>query len=144
MFIYYFWLCWVFVSVRGPPPVAASGGHSSSRCTGLSPSRPLLLRSRGSRCSGSAVVAHGPSRSAARGILPDQGPNPCPLHRQADPQPPRHKGSPWGFFLRWQKCYKIWLWWLLYNSMNTLETVELYVLWMNCRYMNYMWVDLFF
>ena len=35
-FIYiYFWLCWVFVSVRGLPLVAASGGHSSSRCVGL-------------------------------------------------------------------------------------------------------------
>ena len=38
LFIYfyiYFWLCWVFVSVPGLPLVAASGGHSSSRCTGL-------------------------------------------------------------------------------------------------------------
>ena len=32
----YFWLCWVFVSVRGLSPVAASGAHSSSRCAGLS------------------------------------------------------------------------------------------------------------
>ena len=39
----YFWLCWVFISVRGLSPVAASGGHSSSRCAGLSLSRPLLL-----------------------------------------------------------------------------------------------------
>ena len=38
-FFLYFWLCWVFVSVRGLPPVAASGGHSSSWCTGLSLSR---------------------------------------------------------------------------------------------------------
>ena len=30
----YLWRCWVFVSVRGPSPVAASGGHSSSRCAG--------------------------------------------------------------------------------------------------------------
>ena len=73
LFIYlFFWLCWVFVSVRGLPPVAASGGHSSSWCAGLSPSRPLLLRSTGSRRAGSVVVAHGPSRSAACGILPDQ------------------------------------------------------------------------
>ena len=43
-FIYlfiYLWLCWVFVSVLGLSLVAASGGHSSSRCgpltiTGLS------------------------------------------------------------------------------------------------------------
>ena len=81
LFIYYvyFWLCWVLVSVWGLSPAAASGGHSSSRCAGLSLSRPLLLRSRGSRRSGSVVVAHGPNRSAACGILPDQGSNPCPL-----------------------------------------------------------------
>ena len=95
LFIYYFyfWLCWVFVSVRGLSPVAASGGHSSSRCAGLSLSRPLLLRSRGSRRSGSVVVAHGPSCSAACGIFPDQGSNLCPLHWQADSQPLRHQGS---------------------------------------------------
>ena len=74
--------------------VVASGGHSSSRCTGPSLSRPLLLRSTGSRRTGSAIVAHGPSRSVACGILPDQGPNPCPLHWQADSQPLRHQGSP--------------------------------------------------
>ena len=90
----YFWLCWVFVSVRGLSPVAASGGHSSSRCTGLSLSRPLLLRSTGSRRAGSVVVAHGPSCSVACGILPDRGSNPCPLHWQADSQPLRHQGSP--------------------------------------------------
>ena len=95
----YFWLCWVFVSVRGLSPVAASGVHSSSRCTGLSLLRPLLLRSKGSRRAGSAVVAHGLSRSAACGILPDQGSNPCPLHWQADSQPLRHQGSPAGGFL---------------------------------------------
>ena len=63
-------------------------------CAGLSLSRPLLLRSTGSRRSGSVIVAHGPSCSAARGIFPDQGSNPCPLHRQADSQPLRHQGSP--------------------------------------------------
>ena len=94
-FIYiYFWLCWVFISVRGFSLVAASRGHSSSRCGGLSLSRPLLLRSTGSRRAGSVVVAHGPSCSAACGILPDQSSNPCPLHWQADSQPLRHQGSP--------------------------------------------------
>ena len=81
LFIYlfiYFWLCWVFVSVRGLSLVAASGGHSSSQCAGLSLPWPLLLRSTGSRRAGSAIVAHGPSCSAACGILPDQGSNPCP------------------------------------------------------------------
>ena len=87
-------MCWVFVSVRGLSPVAASGGHSSSRCAGLSLSRLLLLRSTGSRLAGSAIVAHGPSCSAACGIFPDQGSNPRPLHWQADSQPLRHQGSP--------------------------------------------------
>ena len=90
----YFWVCWVFVSVRGLSLVAASGGHSSSWCTGLSMSRPLLLRSTGSRCAGSVVGAHGPSCSAACGIFLYQGSNPCPLHWQADSQPLRHQGSP--------------------------------------------------
>ena len=90
----YFWLCWVFVSVCGLSLVAASRGHSSSRCAGLSLSRPLLLRSTGSRCAGSVVVAHGLSCSTACGIIPDQGSNPCPLHWQADSQPVRHQGSP--------------------------------------------------
>ena len=90
----FFWVCWVFVSVRGLSLVVASGGHSSSRCAGLSLSRPLLLGSTGSRCTGSVIVAHGPSCSTACGILPDQGSNPCPLHWQADSQPPRHQGSP--------------------------------------------------
>ena len=45
-FIYlfvYFWLCWVFVSVRGLSLVAASGGHFSLWCAGLSLSWPLLV-----------------------------------------------------------------------------------------------------
>ena len=42
----YVWLCWVFVSVRGLSLVVASGGHSSSRCVGLSPSRPLAAEHR--------------------------------------------------------------------------------------------------
>ena len=99
LFFIYFWLCWVFVSVRGLSLVAASGGHSSSRCAGLSLSRPFLLRSTGSRHAGSVIVAHGLSCSAACGIFPDQGSNPCPLHWQADSQPLRHQGSPSERFL---------------------------------------------
>ena len=97
LFIYFtlfFWLHCVFVSMRGLSLVVASGGHSSSRCMGLSLSRPLLLRSTGSRCAGSVVVAHGPSYSVACGTFPDQGSNPCALHWQADSQPLHHQGSP--------------------------------------------------
>ena len=94
IYLFYFWLCWVFVSVRGLSLVVASGGHASSRCAGLSLSRPLLLRSTGSGHAGSVIVAHGSSCSAACGIFPDQGSNPCPLHWQADSQPLCHQGSP--------------------------------------------------
>ena len=89
LFIYFIFLAVLGLRfVRGLSLVAASGGHSSSwcrdhsslRCAGLSLSRPLPLRGTGSRHAGSAVVAHGPSCSAACGILPDQGSNPCPLH----------------------------------------------------------------
>ena len=52
--------------------------------TGFSLRWLLLLQSTGSRSAGSVVVAHGLSCSAACGIFPDQGLNPCPLHWQAD------------------------------------------------------------
>ena len=87
--------------MQGLSPVATSGGHSSSPCAGLSLSRPLLLQGTGSRRVGSVAVAHGPSCSAACGIFPDQGSNPCPLHWQADSQPLRHQGSPNKFLYSW-------------------------------------------
>ena len=42
----YLGLCWVLVSVRGLSLVMASGGHSSSRCAGLSLSWPLVAEHR--------------------------------------------------------------------------------------------------
>ena len=109
----YFWLCWVFVSVRGLSLVVASGGHSSSQCAGLSLSRPLLLWSTGSRRAGSVVVAHGPSCSEACGIFPDQGSNPYSLHWQADSQPLRHQGSPILFlFLKINLFIYLFIFWL--------------------------------
>ena len=59
--------------MRGLSLVAASGGHSSSRCAGLSLSQPLLLWSTGSRRAGSVIVAHGPSCSMAMWDLPRPG-----------------------------------------------------------------------
>ena len=129
LFIYlfiYFWLCWVFVSVRGLSLVAASGGHSSSRCAGLSLSRPLLLRSTGSRLAGSVIVAHRPSCSAACGIFPGRGSNPCPLHWQADSQPLRHQGSPTSVFFKYIFLKYSWFtmlyWFLLYS-----KVIQLYM-----------------
>ena len=99
----------------------ASGGHSSSRCAGLSSSWLLLLRSTGSRRAGSVIVAHGPSCSVACGIFLDQGSNPCPLHWQADSQPLRHQGSPITEFLMTAKYSTVWM---LYNLFNQAWNVK--------------------
>uniref|UniRef100_A0A8C6BEH1 Uncharacterized protein n=1 Tax=Monodon monoceros TaxID=40151 RepID=A0A8C6BEH1_MONMO len=64
------------------------------RYAGLSLLWPLPLQSTGSGRSGPAAMAHGPSRPAACGILPDRGTNPCRPHRQADSQQLHHQGSP--------------------------------------------------
>ena len=72
----------LFIAVRGPLTIAAS----------LVVEHRLQMRRLSS-------VAHGPSCSAACGIFPDQGSNPCPLHWQAGSQPLRHQGSPISFFL---------------------------------------------
>ena len=77
---------------RGPLFIAVRAG--------LSLSRPFLLQSTGSRRAGSVIVAHGPSCSAACGIFPDQGSNPCSLHWQAYSQPLRHQGSPIFCFIK--------------------------------------------
>ena len=98
----YLWLCWVFVSVQGLSLVAASGG--------LSLSRPLLLRSTGSRRAGSAAVAHGPSCSAACGNLPRPGLEPvCPAlaGRFSTTAPPGK--PPTSFFLTAVQYYIIWI-----------------------------------
>ena len=98
----------LLISVRGPLTIEASlvAEHrlqtrrlSNCGSRALSLSRPLLLRSTGSRRAGPVTVAHGHSCSAARGILPDQGSNPCALHWQADSQPLHHQGSPHYHFL---------------------------------------------
>ena len=67
----------LFMAVRGPLIIAAS----------LVAEHRLQTR-RLSSC------GSGPSCSAACGIFPDRGSNPCPLHWQADSQPLRHQGSP--------------------------------------------------
>ena len=83
-FIYLFILpCRVFVAARGLSLFAMSWGYSSLRCAGFLQWL-LLLQSTGSRVQASVVVAHGLTCSAACGIFPDQGSNPCPLNWQAD------------------------------------------------------------
>ena len=68
----------LFIAVRGPLTIVAS----------------LVAEHRLQMHRLSSCGSRGPSCSAACGIFPDQGLNPCPLHWQADSQPLRHQGSP--------------------------------------------------
>ena len=52
LFIFYFWLCWVFVAARELSVVAVSGGYSLLWCMGFSLRWLLLLRSMDSRRAG--------------------------------------------------------------------------------------------
>ena len=65
------------------------------------------------------VVAHGPSCSVARGILPDQGQNPCLLHWQANSLALSHQGSPvHNFFLPLTSLVSQWaifFFWKIHN-----------------------------
>ena len=102
-------------------------GHSSSWCTALSLSSPLLLQSTGSRRAGYVVVAHGPSCSAACGIFPDQGSNPCPLHWQADSQPLCNQGSPPAFF------WFPFAWNIFFHPLTFSLYVSLGLKWVSCK-----------
>ena len=73
----------LFIVVRGPLTITAS----------LVVEHRLQTR-RLSSCGSRAKC------SAACGIFPDQGSNPCPLHSQADSQQLRHQGSPLSFLLK--------------------------------------------
>ena len=77
------------VAVHGPLTGVASPSGGFSCCGAWAPGPQ----------GASVVVVHGPSCSAACGILPDQGLNPCPPHWQAGSQPLCHQGSPSCIFL---------------------------------------------
>ena len=101
LFCYFilFWLCWVLpvahglfsgCGEQGPHLTALRGpltaGAPPAAEYGLQARRPQQLWH-----TGSVVVF---SCSAACGIPPDQGPNPCSPHQQVDSQPLSHQGSP--------------------------------------------------
>ena len=81
---------WVFAAVCGLLPLqtvgaAPRGGAQASHCSGSSCRRARApVAARRLQSLGSAAVAHGLGGSAARGILPYQGSNLCPLHCKAD------------------------------------------------------------
>ena len=61
----------------------------ASHCGGFS-----CCRAQAPGVRASVVVAHRFTCSTARGIFPDQGSNPCSLHRQEVSYPLHHQGSP--------------------------------------------------
>ena len=89
--IFYFWLCWVFLSVLGLSLVMSRGSYSrcavqASHCDDFSWCRSQALGSWAS-----AVAEHRFSCPVSCGIVPDQGSNMCPLHWQANSTGPREK-----------------------------------------------------
>ena len=89
------WPCWVFAVVHG---LSLAVVTLQFRCVGFSLWWLLSLMEQSERAS--VAVAHGLSCSAACGIFPDQGLNPCSLHWQADSYPLGHQGSPRLGFLK--------------------------------------------
>ena len=100
----FFLAMYLFLAVLGVPCcvdfslVVASGGYSLVVVCGLLLWQ-LLLWSMGSRTpglysTGSTAVVNQLSCSAACGIFPDRGSNPCLLHWQGDSLPLSHQGSP--------------------------------------------------
>ena len=98
----YFWLRWIFLAVQGSCgergllfvavrrlliAMASLVAEHGLWVRGLQQLWHVgsVVVAHGLQSAGSVVVAHGLSCSAACGIFPDQGSNPCPLHRQADP-----------------------------------------------------------
>ena len=75
VFISLFWLLWVFVAAPGLSLVAASWGYSLVAVLRLLVRVACLLRSTGSRHTGSVVVVQGLGYPGACGIFLDQGPN---------------------------------------------------------------------
>ena len=81
----YFWLYSVFIADRGVSLLAVSRGFSLVVMLRLLTAAASLVAEHGLQgTQASVVVAHGLSCSAACGIFPGQGSNPCPLHWQVD------------------------------------------------------------
>ena len=110
----YLWLCWVFVSVRGPSPAVASGGHSSSRCAGLSLSRPLLLRSTGSRRAGSAINGSRAQPLRSPWDPPRPGFEPVSPALAGGPPTTAPPGKPETWSFCWWRVLP-WCWWLVWS-----------------------------
>ena len=105
----YFWLCWVCVAAHRLSPVAVGGDYSSLQCLAFPLQWPLVAKQGLQGMQASVVATHGLSScgsqalehrltsygaelncSAACGILPHQGLNPCLLYWQAEIY---HQGS---------------------------------------------------
>ena len=69
IYLFYFWLCWVFIAARGLSLVAVSGGYSSLRCAGFSLWWLLLLQSMGSSSCGTRAPERRLSSCGARAEL---------------------------------------------------------------------------
>ena len=94
IYVFYFWLHWIFMAMRGLSLVDAGGGFSLTLVQGPLIAVASLARSHRLQSVGSVVVAHGFGCLTGCGFFPDQGSNPYPLHWQADYKPLDHQGIP--------------------------------------------------
>ena len=98
---FFFWLHWVFVAALGLLFTVVCGLLIAVSCLivdcGVWASHLSVFSYCGAQAvesPGSVVAVYGLCCSAACGIFPDQGSNPCPLHWQADSKPLNLQGSP--------------------------------------------------
>ena len=121
----YFFLCWVFIAAQAFSLVVASRGYSLVAMRGLIVEASLVAEHRlqGTLASvavacrlwsiGSIAVVHWLSYSAACGIFPDQGSNPCLLHWQVDSLPIELPGKS-----------LTWVFWQLHNQSVSIYCLE--------------------
>ena len=84
-----FWLCWVLLAARA---FLSSFSYSLVAVRELLILVASLVAAPRLQSTGSVAV-HEPSCTAARGIFPAQGSNPCPLHCPMDSLPLNHQES---------------------------------------------------
>ena len=105
--LFYFWLHWVFLAVRGLFSSCSKWRLLFSCSAQASPGGGFSCGAQALGHVGSVVLAYGVSCLAACGLLPDQGLNQYLLHCKADSQPLDHQGSPRGaLFLIFFQSFK--------------------------------------
>ena len=98
-YLFYFWLCWVFVALHGLSLLAVSRGYSCLRCAGFS-LRWLLVWSTASRAPELQYCSTQAQLLCSMWNIPRLGIKPMTLHWSVDSYPLHHQGSPQDFIFK--------------------------------------------